>query len=143
LNFLLGAQVQTAGRYVVSGRLYDAAGQALALLSFNDELAAGTQEIRLQAFGKLIRDMKPSFPLSLRDVQGFLLQERFPDRALMARRPGLVYTSQSYTLSQFSDAEWRSAERDRYLQALQQDVTAAQQAMRPGDPGSSSAPPQP
>jgi len=109
---------------VVSARVDDASGKPFALLSFNDEVGVGPQEFRLTLFGKLVRDTAPVFPLTLRDVQGFLLvPDKFPDRAMMPRLPGGVYTSRSYALTSFADTEWTSEERDRYLAELNKDVS--------------------
>lgn len=126
LNFYLKAQVREAGRYVVSGRVYDANGVPFALVQFNDEVKVGSQEFKLSVFGALIRDKNPAFPLSLVDVDGFLLRENaFPDRALMARQPGTVITSKRYALSSFSAAEWSSEERERYLREYGKDMQTA------------------
>lgn len=131
LAFLLKAQVKEAGRYVVTARAYDAAGKPFALLTFNDEIPAGTQEIKLPVFGKLIRDAKPAFPITLRDVEGFrLYEDRFPDRAMMPRWGGVAHTSQMYAAGVFSDAEWSSEERQRYLNEFGKDVQVAQDALR-------------
>lgn len=130
LNFYLKAQVKEAGRYVVSARVYDAHGTPFALLQFNDEVKAGTQEFKLNLFGALIRDKNPAFPLSLVDVDGFLLKENtFPDRTMMARQSGVVLTSKGYAVSSFSAAEWSSEERERYLHEYGQDMQAAQDAL--------------
>lgn len=127
LNFYLKASVREPGRYVVMARVDDAHGKPFALLSFNDEVAAGTQEIRLPLFGKLVRDGKPAFPLVLRDVDAFLLRaDVFPDRKLMPRLQGKVHTSQSYPLAGFADAEWSSEERARYVAELTRDLDEAQ-----------------
>ena len=128
LVFDLQAQVHRAGRYVVNARVVDARGQAFALLTFNEEVGRGTQRFRLTLFGKLIRDAQPSFPLQLQDVEGFLLlPDQFPDRAMLPRRAGVVYSSQRYGLDRFSDAEWQSEERSRYLTEYQKDVDRATQ----------------
>lgn len=128
LDFFLKARVAQPGRYVVSARVDDASGKPFALLSFNDEVAAGAQEFRLTLFGKLVRDTAPVFPLTLRDVQGFLLvPDKFPDRAMLPRLPGAVYTSRSYALASFADTEWSSEERDRYLAELSKDVSESKQ----------------
>ncbi|NML18923.1 hypothetical protein [Azohydromonas caseinilytica] len=127
LNFYLGAEVRVPGRYVVTGRVDDATGRPLALLSFNDEVGAGAQEFRLSLFGKLVRDAQPVFPLTLRDVEAFLLRpDSFPDRSLMARRTGTVLVTRHHPLAAFSPAEWQSEERSRYLAELQRDVSEAQ-----------------
>ncbi|MGQ0710454.1 MAG: choice-of-anchor X domain-containing protein [Rhodoferax sp.] len=131
LHFYLKAQVREPGRYVASARVYDAQGRPFALLQFNDELKAGAAEMRLQLFGALIRDKNPSFPLQLVDVDGFLLKENaFPDRMLMPRQAGVVHTSQRYTPSQFSAAEWSSEERERYLREYSKDLQTAQDALK-------------
>ncbi|HJV72508.1 hypothetical protein [Ideonella sp.] len=131
LNLYLPAQVLQPGRYVATGRIDDANGRPFALVSFNDELAAGPQQIRLQVFGKLLRDAQPEFPLTLRDVDAFLLKpDTFPDRALMPRRDGLVHRTRSYPLTAFSDAEWSSEERDRYLTEYTKDVNEAEDQMK-------------
>ncbi len=126
LNFYLQAQVRDPGRYVVTGRIDDAKGQPFALISFNEELNAGPKEIKLNLFGKLLVDEKPSFPLTLRDVDGFLLKENAtPDRALMPRLSARVLTSRVYQLTSFSEAEWDSEERARYIAEYGRDVEAA------------------
>lgn len=126
LNFYLKAQVTRPGRYVVSGRVYDAAGNPFALLQFNEELAAGAREFRLQLFGALIRDRNPAFPLTLRDVEAFLLMpDTFPDRLMMPRQPGVVHTSASYAATRFSPDEWTSEERERYLAEYAKDAETA------------------
>ena len=126
LNFYLRAQVRDAGRYVITGRIDDAKGQPFALITFNDELAAGAREVKLNLFGKLLADEKPAFPLTLRDVDGFLLKpDTDPDRALMPRLLGRLLVTKSYALSSFSETEWNSEERARYLAEYGKDVESA------------------
>jgi hypothetical protein len=126
LNFYLNALVRVPGRYVVSARVDDARGQPFALLAFNEEVAAGAQEFKLNLFGALIRDKRPAFPLKLRDVEAFLLiPDKFPDRLMMPRRAGVVHTSGSYNADSFSPAEWSSEERERYLAEYARDLEQA------------------
>ena len=126
LNFYPKAQVRVPGRYVVSARVDDARGQPFALLTFNDEVKAGAQEFKLHLFGALIRDKRPAFPLKVRDVEAFLLiPDKFPDRLMMPRRAGVVYTSSSYSAESFSPAEWSSEERSRYLAEYGRDLDTA------------------
>ncbi len=124
LDFYLKAQVRDAGRYVITGRIDDAKGQPFALITFDDELAAGAREVKLNLFGKLLVDEKPA--LALRDVDGFLLKpDTDPDRALMPRLPGRLLVTKSYALTAFSEAEWNSEERARYLAEYGKDVESA------------------
>ena len=131
LNFYIKLNVRQAGRYVISGRVDDSNGVPFALMQFNDELAAGTREVRLQVFGALIRDKTPGFPLQLRDVDGFLLiPDKFPDRAVMARRAGVIYTSARYQRDRFSPSEWTSEERERYLTEYGKDAETARRQVQ-------------
>ncbi|MBL8308435.1 MAG: hypothetical protein JNM33_17210 [Rubrivivax sp.] len=131
LDFFVKAQVLLPGRYVVSGRIDDAQGQPVALALFNGEVRAGTVEFRLPVFGKLLRDKAPPFPLVLRDVEAFLLKpDTFPDRVMLPRRAGVLHTSRSYPLAAFSDAEWSSEERTRYLTELGRDVATAERQVQ-------------
>jgi hypothetical protein len=135
LNFYLKAEVRQPGRYVISGRVDDARGKPFALLTFNDVLGAGPNEVRLTMFGKLMRDQDAALPLTLRDVDGYLLKENTdPDRALMPRLEGKVYTSKNHPLKGFSDAEWQSEERTRYLTEFAKDVTLARNELKAFDP---------
>lgn len=130
LALLLPLEVSQPGRYVASGRVDDARGQPLALVSFNEELGSGQQLIRLRVFGKLLRDAQPAFPLTLRDVEAFLLRaDTFPDRALMPRRGGAVYRTAMHPLAAFSAAEWQSEERQRHLDEYTKDVDEAERAL--------------
>lgn len=135
LAFYLPADVRVAGRYIVTGRVDDAAGVPFALLTFNDVLPVGQHEVRLAAFGKLLRDGAPALPLTLRDVDGYLLRENIaPDRALMPRLPGAVATSGAYPLSSFSAAPYDGEERRRYLAEFGRDVARARGALLRDDP---------
>ncbi len=126
LDFFLKAQVVQAGRYVVSARVDDATGKPFAVALFNAEVGAGTVEFRLPVFGKLIRDKQPAFPVTLRDVEAFLLKpDAFPDRVMLPRLAGTVHTSKVYPLAFFSAADWQSEERTRYLDELGKDVADA------------------
>jgi hypothetical protein len=135
LVFYLKAEVRQPGRYIVTGRVDDARGKPFALATFNDLLGPGPNEVRLSVFGKLMRDQDAALPLTLRDVDGYLLKENVdPDRALMPRLEGNVSVSKSYPLSRFSDAEWQSEERSRYLAEYTRDLKAARSELTDFDP---------
>jgi len=135
LVFYLKADVRQPGRYVVNGRVDDAAGKPFALATFNGMLGAGPNEIRLAVFGKLLRDQAPAMPLALRDVDGYLLRENAdPDRALMPRLEGTAFVSKAHALEKFSDAEWQGEERRRHLDEFGKDVAQARAALARFDP---------
>lgn len=130
LRLYLGIQVRKAGRYVVAGRVDDEAGVPFGYVSFNEELAEGPQEVKFTLFGKLLLDEAPSFPLKLRDVEGFLLKETGdPDRELMATLRGYVHTTREYPPTTFSPEEWQSEERTRHIDEFTKDVNEAQKEL--------------
>jgi hypothetical protein len=135
LVYYLKLDVRQAGRYIVNGRVDDAQGKPFALVTFNDVLGQGMNEVRLPVFGKLLRDHEAAMPLTLRDVDAWLLKENVdPDRALVPRLEGKVLAGKSYPLNRFSDTEWQSEERSRYLAEFGKDVRAAAAALRSFDP---------
>ena len=126
LRLSMGVQVSRAGRYFVMARVDDNQGKAVAYLEWNGELAVGPGQVPLWVFGKLIRDERPTLPLVLRDVEGYLfLDDTTPDRAHMARLSGVVHRTAVYSLSEFSDKEWDSEQKRRYLGEYEKDVAEA------------------
>lgn len=118
--------VARAGRYLLHARVDDADGKPVAYLEFNDLLRTGPQQVPLLVFGKLILDEKPRFPLQVRDLDGFLLKEDAdPDREQIPPRTGYHHTTQVYSLSAFSAAQWQSEEKARHEREFEADVEAA------------------
>lgn len=142
LFYYLPVQVRQAGRYVVSGRVDDVGGKPFALLTFNELLPAGPNEIKLSVFGKLLRDQSPTLPLTLRDVDAYLLKENSdPDRALLARLEGPVLTGKLHPMNSFSDSEWQAEERARHLAEFGKDAQAARATLARLDPAAPLPPP--
>nr|WP_229496432.1 hypothetical protein [Massilia polaris] len=135
LSYVLKADVRQAGRYIVTGRVDDAKGKPFALATFNDVLRAGPNDIRLTVFGKLLHDKAPAMPLTLRDVDGYLLKENVdPDRALMPRLAGRVVAGKPHPLRSFSDTEYAGEERTRHLAEFANDASRAKDALAAFDP---------
>lgn len=135
LAFVLRADVRTPGRYVVTGRIDDAKGRPFALATFNEVLGPGPNDIKLAVFGKLMHDGAPALPLTLRDVDGYLLKENTdPDRELMPRLEGPVLKSRTQSLDGISDAEAGGEERERYLAEFGKDRKLARDSLAAFDP---------
>lgn len=121
----LGLQIEVLrpGRYFVTGRVDDARERQFALVQWDGELTQGTHKVPLTVFGKLLHDEKPTFPLVLRDVVGFLfLDDSEPDRMHMPHLVGVVHKTKVYSLADFSEAEWDSEMKRRYLEEYEKDV---------------------
>lgn len=125
LSLYVQLQVDRAGRYVITGRAADASGKGFAYLQFNDDLEAGLQEAKLQIFGKLIHDENAASPFKLRDVEGYLLKEGYPDRELMGMMSGDVYSTKAYPISSFSNDEWQSDEKTRHTDKYNEMISQA------------------
>jgi hypothetical protein len=139
LQLYLGIQVRKPGRYVLTGRVDDEAGVPFGHVAFNEELEEGAHEVKFTLFGKLLIDEAPSFPLQLRDVDGFLLKlDADPDRELMVAHRGYLHATREYPPTAFSPDEWQSEERTRHLDEFSRDVNQAQKELdaiaRPGTP---------
>ena len=135
LVFHLPLDVRMPGRYIVNGRVDDARGHAVALLTFNEVLGPGPNDIKLAMFGTLLRDQTPAPPLTLRDVDGYLLKENTdPDRALLPRLQGKVLTAAAHGPKSYSDEEWQSEERSRYLTEFGKDLREARARLAAFDP---------
>jgi hypothetical protein len=135
LVFYLPIEVRQAGRYIINARLDDAKNQPFALLNFNDLLPQGRTEIRLSAAGNLLRDQEASFPMSLRDIDGYLLKENVdPDRALIPRIEAVAHKTKNYALKGFSNTEPDTEERRRHLKEFTKDVELARAALIAFDP---------
>jgi len=118
--------VRRPGRYLLHVRVDDANGKPLAYLESNSVLPAGPQQVPFTVFGKLILDEKPAFPLKVRDFDGYLLKEDVdPDREQIPTRAGYHHTTQVYSLSAFSAAEWQSEEKTRHEREFEKDVAQA------------------
>jgi hypothetical protein len=117
--------VEAPGRYVIDGRV-DAGDKPLAIVSFNEELSAGKQEARLVVFGALARDEGAEGVFHLHDLTGFrLLPDTYPDRETMPDLTGEVYASRPHRAAEFSSSEWASDEKQRHVDEMTKDVTAA------------------
>ncbi len=135
LAFVLRAEVRQPGRYVVTGRIDDAKGRPFALATFNEVLGPGPNDIKLVVFGKLMHDGGPVLPLTLRDVDGYLLKENVdPDRELMPRLEGKLLTSRMGSLNGVTDTEWTSEERERHLTEFAKDRKGAAAELARFDP---------
>lgn len=123
LSLYAEMQVEKPGRYVIAARVDDDTGKSFAYLDFNEEVKKGRQEAKLIVFGKLIRDEQAKPPFRLRDLEGFLLKEdTSPDRELMATLEGVVHSTRSYSVADFSEREWESEEKERHVKEYQRIV---------------------
>ena len=111
--------VLQAGYYSVDANLLTADDRAFGHARFKGSLDTGIRDIRFLFFGKIIRSARPAVrsPFKVAEIYGQMVPE--PKELLEKARtgdfaPSLVplypgtYVTESYDLSTFSDAPWRS-----------------------------------
>jgi hypothetical protein len=129
-----GVEVTTPGHYVIDCNLFDAADQPVAWSRYKGELAAGTHAADLLFFGKVIIDGNAHGPFHIGQLRGARYAPGLdPDLEQVPPFAG-SYTTRPYPTDAFSDAEYDSAEKQRMIQLLGNDLSHRGGAGR-GDPG--------
>lgn len=121
LVFHMGFEVTNEGDYVVRGRLYDGAGSAVALMDASGSYRRTDHEVRLVAFGLLLRDEGAESPFELRDVEAWRTVSGFPDRQKVLTWVG-PYETRKYDLGDFSDEEWTTPDKERQVALMRQRI---------------------
>lgn len=105
--FDLGMDAKRPGTWAVTGRLYDAAGRGMAVLTAAAELHGGTGTVTLRAFGKLLRDEGVPGPWVLRDVSAFLVG----DEGAAIGPDGAQHRTRAYALTDLGNDPWSKIEK--------------------------------
>ena len=138
LVFYVGVDVTTAGKYIGQARLYDANERPIAFLAYNVDLPKGPAEVRLLAYGKLLRDEGAAMPLVLRDIEGWrVLIGVYPDREVMAILDPRFRTK-TYPLETFTDKPYDGPDKQKMLKSIDD---ATQSGMPPASPAPSASGP--
>jgi len=121
----MGIEVERAAEYALRARLYDSDGKAAVFMIADGELEGGRGEVSFVAFGKLLRDASLKSPYALRDVEAYVVQaDAYPDRLKVPTWPG-PFVTRRYSLEDFSNKEWASAEKQARLDEIQRLIEAA------------------
>ena len=124
MAFYVGVNVTNPGPFEILGRVYDSAGTPVVLCRFHDNLAAGTQEVRFVAYGKLLLDEGAIPPFTLQDLEGWRFSlGQYPDRDVMDEWAGGV-TTPAYDVGLFTNQDWNGGDMQSQLQALDQSTAA-------------------
>jgi hypothetical protein len=113
-----GIEVTAPGHYVIDANLFDADNQPVAWTRYKGDFDAGTHDIDLLFFGKVLVDGSAHGAFHLGQLRGArYIPDLDPDLEQMAPFPG-SYTTASYSTDQFSDAEWDSPDKQRMIDLL-------------------------
>jgi len=125
LVLYVGIDVERESEYVMRARLYDNDRNPLLFMSADGSYGPSAHEIRFVAFGRALRDLGVKSPFSLRDVEGFVnMPEGHPDRQKVPTWPG-PYMTRHYAAADFSDDEWMSPEKQRFIDQMRRNIVAA------------------
>ena len=118
LEIDVAVQVTEPGQYFVQGCIFDAKDTPIGFAVARPQLGAGRSSVPLVFFGLLFHDANASGPYVFKTLTG----NRMPaagerDHADMDPWGG-SYRTQAYAVSDFSDKEWESPQKDAKIQAL-------------------------
>ncbi|MCB1174107.1 MAG: hypothetical protein KDK39_11095 [Leptospiraceae bacterium] len=138
LYIYVPVNIKKAGYYEFQANLQEAGGDKrfIAHSTVREDFKAGPQNIRFEFFGKIIRDINVDGPYVVREIRGKRHNSPVSKaQAEASRREGTTltaetteplwedieplgkdYTTQAYTVSQFSNTEYDSEEKQRRLQ---------------------------
>ena len=123
LTVKAGIDVTSPGHYVVDANLFDADNNPIAWTRYKGDLDAGTHDVDLLFFGKVMVDTSAHGAFHLGQLRGArYAPELDPDLEQMPPFTG-SYTTASYQPEQFSDAEWDSPDKQRMIQLLTNDTS--------------------
>ena len=116
LDLYAGVEVSEPGQYFIMANLFDASGApTVSMVASNVQLDASTTEVKLEAFGRVIREAEAPSPFTLTNLRGFLFYPgQDPDRKSM---PDYTddYRTQKYPLDAFSDEEYWDAQKQTQI----------------------------
>ena len=113
--------VVTPGPYVIDANLFDASDQPIAWTRFKGDLGAGPRVADLVFFGKVLVDTSARGPFHIGQLRGARFAPgRDPDLEQMPPFTG-TFTTKPYATTDFSDAEYDSADKQRMIDLLGND----------------------
>jgi hypothetical protein len=126
LDIYAGVEVLEAGQYMISANLFDANGQpAVSMLARMVSLDQSSTEVKLQAFGRVVREADSPTPFTLSNLRGYLFYPGHdPDRKSM---PDYTedYRTAKYPIDAFSDEEYWDEHKQQQIQSLMNAAKAA------------------
>ena len=112
-------EVARAGRYLIDCNLFDEHDAPVAWTRTKAELAAGTHDVPLTFFGKVLADQHAAGRFHIGQLRGSrYVPDADPDLEQMASFAGAYVTARSYDGTDFSQAEYDSREKQDMIRFL-------------------------
>ena len=124
-SVIVYAQVEAAraGRYLIDCNLYDEQDRPVAWTRAKVDLVAGTQDVPLTFFGKVLADQHASGRFKIGQLRGArYVPDADPDLEQMAPFAG-TYVTRAFQAAELSDAEYDSAAKQDMIRFLTEQQT--------------------
>jgi hypothetical protein len=132
LEIYAGVDVNEAGPYMIQANLLDANGApAVSMVARMVQLDADATEVRLEAFGRVVREQESPSPFTLTNLRGYLFYPGGePDRKTM---PDYTddYRTAKYPIDAFSDEEYWDEHKQTQITNLLQFAHSAPPGTQP------------
>jgi hypothetical protein len=100
----LGVDLVADGFYRFDANVYDAAGNPVAFVSWKGDLPAGSQQVPLELWGKVLHDAGVPGPYTVGEIRGYrFLDGAYPDREMLPPVAG-THTTAPWSLDLFNDS---------------------------------------
>ncbi len=124
----VGVDVRRDGNYTIQGNLYSKLDdRPVAYTTFTGPLKTTDHVVRLEYYGLVFHDAGIPGPYVLRRLRGRKLPEGTQSgRGADLRTMELAYETKSYSLEEFTSAEWTSPLKQSQIAALEREIAAAE-----------------
>jgi hypothetical protein len=118
----LGVDLGVSGFYRFDANVFDAAGNPVAFVVWKGDLAAGSHQVPLEVWGKVLRDAGVPGPYTVEQIRGYhFIDGGYPDRELLPDAAGTHVTA-PWPLQLFSDAAHVGADEERMVELMLDDL---------------------
>ncbi len=118
----VGLEVHAPGFYRFDANLYDLQGRPVAFATYKGELGAGSRELPLSFYGKVLRDAGAPGPWVLGELRGYrFLEGAYPDRERLPDYPER-YTTGAHALAALTDEAHVSAHERHMVDLMLEDL---------------------
>ncbi len=113
-----GIEVFQPGYYLIDCNLFGGDEAPVAWTRFKGDLDQASTEVPLRFFGKIFRDRHPTSPFHIGQLRGGRYDESHDPGLEMMRPFEGEYTTQEYSVDQFSGAEWDSPHKQHMIDVM-------------------------
>lgn len=127
----LGVDLATGGFYRFDANVYDAEGNPVAFVAWKGDLPAGSQQVPLELWGKVLHDAGIPGPYMASEIRGYrFLDGAYPDREMLPPVSG-THTTAPWPLGLFNDSPHVDAHEIQVADMMLQDLEQGRAVVAP------------